>query len=783
MWKNYLITTLRNISRQKLYSFINILGLAAGLAAAIMIFLWIQHETSYDSHHSRSERIYKLIQTQHYSTGPLTTHCMPGPIRKDMVEEVPEIVDGFAMNTTYGILRNEDKIFSDYIHCAEPGIFRLFDFEVIEGNPEEALQDVNSAVITDKMAEKYFGDEDPMNQTLTVNNEHHFTIRALVRELPESSSVRPEIILPFQFLERVGYNLDRYGWNSHSVYVELHPDASMENVNEKIKGFIWSKNGNPEHESTVDVFLFPMVKEHLYNYTGSGGNIRFVYIFLAVAVFILVIASINFMNLATARSTRRSLEIGLRKTVGGTRRQLILQFLGESALITLVSAVLGILIVYLLLPSFGSLTGKELTIDWTNPVFVAGLVGIVLFVSLLAGSYPALYLSSFQPVSVLKGARHAGKSGARFRRVLVVFQFTLSVVLIVSTIVVYRQLDFVKNKDIGIDLDNMIYIPMRGKMTQKYDLVRNKLFESPLVTDITRGTSLPFHVGSNSGSFNWEGKDPNDEVLIGFERVGYDYTSTLGMQMEAGRFYDKSYGTDTAAIVINRTAARLMGMDDPVGKWIEYGSNSRFTIIGVMEDYHFLPLQHEMAPLVLLLNDRDPGILFARLSENSREEALAHVESSWKEIFPDAPFRSSYLSDRYENIYYDEKRLGEIFKYFSILAILITCLGLTGLASFMTSQKTKEIGIRKTFGASGQSIFLLLSGNFTKWVVLSNLIAWPLAWWIMHRWLQDYAYHTTLSWWIFALAGAISMILMLITISYQVIRSAHTNPAEALRYE
>jgi len=422
--------------------------------------------------------------------------------------------------------------------------------------------------------------------------------------------------------------------------------------------------------------------------------------------------------------------------------------------------------------------------------FIIGFTGILLFVSLLAGSYPAFYLSSFEPVNALKNISHKGRTGANFRRILVVFQFALAIILLISTIVVYRQLDYVKSKDIGIDKEEIVYLLMKGNMKESFDVMKHKLLQSPHIDQalgmenpVTRATSLPFYIGSNSGGFDWEGKDTDDDILIGMEWVSYDYTETMGLNLEEGRFFDESFGTDSAAVVVNRSTVKALGMENPIGKWIGWDDGDRYQIIGVVEDYHFLPLSYSIDPLMFFLNQEYPDVIFARVDPLFWDETIEFIEASWTEVYPNAPFYLRSLDERYDEIYFQEARLGDIFKYFSILAIFITCLGLIGLSSYMVEQKTKEIGVRKTYGADLSSIYLLLTGSFMKWVFIANLLAWPVAFLLMRRWLEDYAYHTSLSWWIFVLASVFAIFLSLITISIQIIRAGRQNPADALRYE
>ena len=789
MFRNYFVIAFRNLLRQKGFSAINIIGLGVGMACSILILLWIQDELSCNRFNEKADRLFRLVQTQHYVAGPLTTTCMPGPITRDLLNEIPEITNGFMYYVIQGIVSYDGSYFKEDVRLADPALWDMFSFTFLEGDKEHAFDDLNSVVITDKLAAKYFGDEEPMGKILKINNEHPFKVTGVIREIPLNSTFRFDLCIPFEYIKNIGYTIDQYGWNSYYSYVELPEGADYVKVNEKIRDFIMVKTADPATKvddpstSQIDLFLFPLEDIYLHSVTGKGGNIRYVYIFAVIAVFILVIACINFMNLSTARAARRSREIGMRKVAGACRRQIILQFIGESMLVTWIAFLVAILLVYIFLPGFNVLADKSLSLEWSNIGLIAGLIVLIFFVGILSGSYPAFYLSSLQPVKVLKNGNLKGSRGYNFRRILVVFQFTLSVAMIISTIIVYRQLAYIDRKDLGMDRENVIFAEMRGRTASSFNDLKNTFLQNPNILSVSRANSLPFMIGSNSGGFNWEGKDNKDEVLIGFGFTDVDYVKTLKMQMAAGRYFEQGYATDTtSAVVINETAARVMGLEDPVGKWVTWDTN-RFTVIGVVKDFHFLPMTEEISPLILLDVPEYSSVLFARLNGENMDETINYMQNAWEKANPGFPFEYKSLDSYYDELYIAEDRLGEIFKYFSILTILISCLGLFGLAAFMAEQRTKEIGIRKVMGAGISQIMATLSGSFLKWVVLANIIAWPATYFIMNRWLQDYAYHTSLSAWIFLLAAVISLFIALVTISYQTIRTASRNPVNAIKYE
>jgi ABC-type antimicrobial peptide transport system permease subunit len=644
-------------------------------------------------------------------------------------------------------------------------------------------------VITDKFALKYFGREDPIGKVLKINDEHLFKVTGVIAETPSNSTFRFEVCVPFEYIRNLGFTTDDYGWNTYFSYVELAPGADYRMVNEKINDYLMDKTSDPAQTDSdpsnaeVDLFLFPLKDVYLHSFYGKGGNITYVYIFSIIAIFILIIACINFMNLSTARAARRSREIGLRKVSGANRQQIILQFIGESLLITFIAFIAAILLVYLFLPGFNSLSGKILSLDWSNIGFIGGLVAIFFFVGILSGSYPAFYLSSLQPVTVLKNGAFKGSRGYNFRRTLVVFQFFLSVAMMICTIVVYRQLAYIDRKDLGMDRENVIFAEMRGKTSSSYKELKNMFLQNPSILSVTRAGGLPFDIGSNSGGYDWEGKETNDEVLIGFGFTDLDYIKTLGMKMVAGRYFEDGYATDTSsAVVINETAARVMGMEDPVGKWVTWDS-IRYSIIGVIQDFHFLPMTEEISPLFLFDVPQYSSTIFVKVNGNNIDQTVEYMEDIWEKTNPGFPFEYHFLDAAYDELYIAEDRLGKIFKYFSILTILISCLGLFGLAAFLAEQRIKEIGIRKVLGAGISQIIATLAGDFLKWVVLANILAWPVTYFIMTRWLEGYAYHTKLTVWIFLSAAIISLFIALVTVSFQTLSAAAKNPVNAIKYE
>jgi len=791
MIRNYFISAIRNLIRQKGFSIINISGLAIGMGIAILIFLWVKHELSYDKFNDKSDNIYRLVQTQHYSSGPLTTVCVPGPIARDIRNDIPEITNTFMYYVTTATISYEEKLFTEDVRLADPELFEMFTFAFQQGDSRQVFDDLNSVVITEKMAKKLFDNENPMGKIIKYNSDHSFKVTGVISETPENSSFRFDMCIPFEYIEELGFTINRYGWNSYYVYTELEKGIDYQKVNEKIENYLEIKSREQfegdereeEYDSDIDLFLFPLEKMHLYSVRGDKGDIQYIYIFSAIAIFILVIACINFMNLATARSAKRSREISLRKTVGANRGNLINQFLGESMIISFLAMIIAVILVLLLLPYFNNLTEKNLIFDFSNYLMWILLLGITLIVGLLAGSYPAFYLSAFNPIKTMRNGINKGKGNFYFRRILVVFQFVLSVGLIISTIVVSRQLHYLQNNRLGMELDNVIHLSLRGESKDKYEVFKNELISNPNIQSVSRSNSLPFYFGSNSGGFDWEGRDSEDDILIGFCFMDEDYLKTLNMKLLDGRYFSRNIQSDTAAIIINETGAKAIGIENPVGKWISWGEDSKYYIIGLVKDFHHLPMQHEIDPLIVLYEPSRCRQIFIKTINGEESIIREQIGETWAKIFPNYPYEPNNLKEIYNKTYSDEATLIKIIGYFSILAIFISCLGLFALAAYMAEQRTKEIGIRKVLGATITGIISLVSKEFLKWVIIANIVAWPITWFALHDWLNGYTYHTKLSPEIFIYALLISLLIALLTVTWQALRSAFRNPVDAIKYE
>jgi len=791
MFWNYLKTTWRNIKRYKGYSSINIIGLAVGLACCILILLWVQDELSYDRFHVHADNLYRTV-TIYQKTEP-ATHYWPvcAPLAPALKEDYPEIIKAtrFTRLRRGQLIKYGDKsLLETQICLTDPDFFEMFTFPLAQGDPSSALSDPNSLIITEQMATKYFGSEDPLGKTLNINNEYDFTVTGIMKNVPHTSHLQFDFLLPFIRIEDFEKNwavLDNWTLGGYATYVLLQKETSLQELNRKIRDYI------PKHAARSKDFLYlqPLKDIHLYSShiqfgIEGQGNIKYVYIFSVVALFVLVIACINFMNLATARSSNRAKEVGLRKVVGARRPQLMGQFFCESVLTALLSLILAVVLVELFLPAFRNLSGKPLESGFSGNInILLAIVIMALITGFISGTYPALFLSSLRPVKVFKGMLKTEGRGYLFRKILVVSQFSLSILLIICTVLVSSQVDFMRNRKLGLDKEQVVYLPIRSELVRKYDPLKIELLKSAGVRNVAASSNIPsYGVILTLDYITWEGKDPKDPKVLNLTSTGYDFIETLNMEMIEGRSFSEEYPSDENAVVINETAQKIIGMENPVGKRLMLG-DTELPIIGIVKDYHFRSLHSEIEPLLLV---NDPSLyryILIKLDSGDIPSALANIENTWKTFFPDTPFEYHFLDEAYDNLYRTEQRMGTLFNYFTGLAIFISCLGLFGLASFMAEKRTKEIGIRKILGASVSGVVILLNREFIKWILIANIIASPVAYYAMSKWLQGFAYRINMEVWIFALAALAALAIAVVTVSYQSVRAATANPADSLRYE
>lgn len=670
-----------------------------------------------------------------------------------------------------------DKNFREEITFADPDFFKIFTFTFIQGNPNTVLDDPNSIVITNDIADKYFGHEDPIGKIFRVSEKYEFKVTGVIRNIPDNSDIQFTLLAPMKALENYGTDLNNWGNNRLFTYVLLQKGVSYKAESQKIRQVL------PNHSTTASaghLFLFPFRDYHLHSITGSGGRITSVRLFSVIAFIILLIACINFMNLATARASKRTTEVGIKKVVGASRSQIAKQFFGEAILLTLISSALALLLVELFLPVFNEVSNKHLLLGSLSGSSIVLMIGIVVLTGIISGIYPALYLSSFRPISIFRKAVDKRSGNFALRRLLVVFQFAISIFLIISTAVVVMQLHYLVNKDLGFDRQNIFYFPVDERVRNNIENIRNELVKSTNIKGVSCTSDIPFEVYSNGGGWSWEGKDTRQEVLISFLGVDYDFLRTFDVKLLDGRFFSRKFPSDTLNVVINQAFANIIGNGSIVGKVLSNG-NFHSNIIGVVKDFNFTDLQSKTGPLLIYLT-KSPRYIFVKVNSHL-PEAISYIRGVYNKFNPAYPFQYHFLDQTYERSFISETRLSKIFNGFAILAVIISCLGLFGLASFVAEQKTKRIGIRKVLGASVGQLVKNLTFQFLSWVVLANVIAWPVAYYYLSNWLENYPYRIQMNVWIFIGSGLMALLIAAITVSLQALKAATANPVESLRYE
>ncbi|MBN1272965.1 MAG: ABC transporter permease [Candidatus Aminicenantes bacterium] len=788
MIKSYIKTALRHLRKQKGYSFINIFGLAIGIACCILILLWVRDELSYDGFHAKADRLFRLVEEQPYAGGTIFKVAVtPGPLGPALIEEIPEVINACRYTTAPRFLvgYKERRFYESGMGMADPSFWKMFGFKLIKGDPDTVFKQINALVISENFAVKYFGDEDPLDKALRMENMYDLVVKGVMEDVPSNSHLQFDCVMPFELLKMGGQRLDQWGNNSYYTYAELAENANTDDVDQKIRGFITKHH--PRSDTTLHLQSIKRIHLHSdYVADVPGlGDIRYIFIFSLTAFLVLLIACINFMNLATARAGNRAREVGMRKVTGASRVHIMRQFLGESVLYALFAFILALGIVSLLLPAFGNLAGKTLSLGLSQGIgLYLALIGIALLTGLGAGIYPALYLSGFKPVDVLRGSSFSGPKGKNFRRILVVFQFSLSIGLIIISIIIQGQINFIHHKDIGFDRENVIYERFGMRTFRVYESFKNEALRDPNVVGVTSANSLPIYILNSTSSVSWPGKDPNEEVLFHNATVTHDYFETLGMEMAEGRAFSREHASDAKeAYIINQAAARVMGEESPVGKpftlWGDAG-----TVIGVVKNFHFKSMNTSVEPLVIRLRDAEPyTYLMVRIKGTNIPDTLDRLTKTWNTVSPAFPFDYTFLDEEFDRMYRPEQRIGTIFGAFTVLAIIIASLGLLGLAAFVAERRTHEIGVRKVLGATMGNIVYLLSREFAILVAVANIVAWPAAYYIMRKWLQNYAYHIGINPLVFLGAGILALFVALFTVSWQALRAASVDPVDSLRYE
>jgi putative ABC transport system permease protein len=774
MFANYLRAAWRNLIKHKLFSFLNIAGLAVGMACCILIFLWVKDELSFDRFHPNRDRIYRTVLRTEGTWWNLSAWALAPTLKKDF----PEIEKATRSLTASVPVSFEDKSLSRRVNFVDPDFLEIFDFPLLGGNPRSALAAPQSAVISQTTARAIFGDADPVGKILSFSSGRFLMpVTGIVKDPPPNSIFQFDILVPVKILGEVDAS-----WSYDSFcYVLLDRNASLDDVRAKIAPVVMKYDRRTDTERTLD--LQPLTRIHLHN-LGGGGPIVYIYIFATIAVFILLMACINFMNLATARAGTRAREVGLRKVVGARKSDIVRQFYGESLLHAGLALVAALGLVLLVLPGFNRLSEKSLSLslaaDWQ---VLLALLAITLVTGFVAGSYPALFLSSFRPTSVLKRGPGSGSSAPRLRKTLVVAQFSIAVVLIIGTAAVYRQLNYIRTADLGFNRHQIVTLTMNHVVRPKYQALKEELLRDPGVVNVTAATSQPALVG-NFNPVWWEGRPAGQTEHMKYVSTDPDYVRTFEMKIVAGRDFSREHATDADNYIVNEAAVRVMGFKNPIGKamsiWDEKG-----VILGVIKDFNNLPLSEEIAPTVFTLRqDWSPlTLLFVRLRPGNLVRTMDRLKDTWVQIAPGQSFEPVFLDETFDNLYQSDRRVGVIYRDFALLAVLISCLGIFGLAAFSAEQRTKEIGIRKVLGASTGGITLLLSREFIVLVTIANLVAAPAGFFLANRLLGRYAYRTDLPFWIFLGAGVLAYLIALLTVSYQAVKAARAEPVDSLRCE
>ena len=784
MLRNYLLLAARSLLKSKLCSTINIAGLALGLTCTILILMWVRDEMSYDRFHPKAHVVYRVEEDQHYAEGIYHVNVTPYPVGPAFKEEIPEVVDftRYAQPARLLFQVGSTTHYETSIAAVDPSFFTMLAFPFVKGNPLSALSEPFSMVVTEDVAKRYFAEADPVGQTIRVGRKYTFTVTGVLAPVPRNSSYRFQIAVPIGFMRETGAWSD--GWGNHSIttLVQLQEGAPLSVVNAKMTSVV------REHApaSTTDFLVAPLTELHLHSRWGFGhtrDNAQYVYIFSAIAVLVLSMACLNYINLSTAQSGKRSREIGLRKVVGASRAQLARQFLGESILTTCLASALALPLAQSLMPAFNKLSGKQLEFDaWRNWPVACGLVGAVLFTGLVSGICPALVFSGYRPVDALGGRRLPGVR-LSFRKALVVVQFALSVGLIVGTAVVYRQLDFMRGKDLGYDKEQLLYVPLRGEVCASYGTLKDGLESFSGVLGVTATQQLPSNIGSNSDGARWGGKDPLQSQLIGFNFVDVDFAKTLKIDIIDGRDFSRSIVSDkTEAFLVNEETARLMGPGPVVGRDFQFWGR-KGKVIGVMKDFHFQSMLTTVGPLVVMIDDTQLNFMMVRLRAEVIAPSIDFLKKTWAEVVSDYPLEYRFLDQDLDRTYRAQEQMGDVMRVFAVVAVLIACLGLFGMASSMAEGRVREIGVRKVLGATIAQVLVLLTRDFAKWVVFAALLACPAAGLIMQWWLQGFAYRTDLTPGIFLQAGLLTLVVALLTVSYHAIRAAVSDPVNSLRSE
>ena len=805
MFQNYITTALRNVFKNKGFSLINVTGLAVGMAACLLIFLFVQDELSYDAYHEKADQIYRIAVDYKLRSQEFEVATVGPVVAETMISLYPEVEDAVRFRDPgdliiqYGDIsfRESAAVFTD------PSFFNVFSIPLIAGDQKTALAEPHSLVLSRKMAEKYFRNDNPLGKTLKVGNRDDYKVTGVIEKIPDNTHFHYDFLLSMASLDES--RVPSWLTLNFQTYLLLKPGSDTKVLESKFSELVTKYVGGEIEKITgisaklafgsgqfrFQFYLQPLRDIHLHSdllaELEANSDIKYVYIFSAIALFILIIASINFMNLSTARSAGRAKEVGVRKVLGSQRIQLIRQFLAEAVFFSFFSMILALFLVSLFLTTFNHLSGKSLSISSLSSLFFIGMILLIgILTGILSGVYPAFFLSAFQPVKVLKGELQRGVRSGPLRNSLVVFQFTATIILIIGTLSVYRQLQFIQNRKLGFEKEHVLILDNANLLRDQSQAFKGEVLTHPEYLSATVTGYLPIPSSRNATTVFPEG-DVRSSSTVQFWTVDYDYIKTLGMTIARGRDFSREYSTDTSSVIINQRAAREFGWEDSIGKKISLPTSTKgdfitLHVIGVVEDFHYESLRDNIAPLILRLGE-DRGHISFRIRTENMNKTIALLKRKWNEFLPTQPFDYYFMDDRFDTMYRSERRIGEVLGVFAFLAVIIGCLGLFGLASFTSERRTKEIGIRKVLGASIPNIMKLLLREFFILVVIANIISWPIAYFVINRWLKGFAYRAPLSIWIFLASGCSAILIALLTVSYQAVKSAVTNPVDSLRYE
>jgi len=786
MFKNYVKTAKRNLLHNKAFSFINLLGLTTGMACSILILFWVWDEVNYDKFHKAYSDIYTVIANRNFNNRVFTDYNMVLPLAAELEKSSPQIVNAVVVTQNYDlVLQHGETKLKKYGYTVSGHFFNMFSWKFLKGSLVTAINNPDDIVLTQSAAIAMFGKADPINQTLRIAGEdRNLKVTAVVEDPPGNSSFQFDFIRPFNYADPdTKQMMNNWVGSSWRLYLQAIPGADIQQIDKTINAI---KKQHDPGDKVSTYFTFPMSKWRLYSEfkdgKNTGGMIEYVHLFTVIAIIILLIACVNFMNLSTAHAEKRSKEVGIRKTLGSGKTPLVVQFFVESTVLVFIAFVLSMMAVFLLLPFFNTLVNKNLSFDINQPYFWLGSFAIVVLTGVVAGSYPALYLSAFNPVKVLKKTFHTGKGAVLPRHVFVVLQFVISILLVSSTVIVYQQMQHIKNRDMGYDANNLIMINGTNDTDKNFSAIKQELLEKGMVASVTRSSSPITEVWWKSGAPDWNGKPADMDFIVSGIRADVDFIKTMGIKLLQGQDFT-GMPADSASILLNKTAVEAMGLKDPIGMEMHFG-DEKYNVVGVTEDVIMESPYQPVDPMLTFYNPRATGVISLRLNHNVLpQKALPFMESVFKKYNPAYPFEYRFADEEFGKKFLTEQMISRITNIFAVLAIFICCIGLAGLASFTIEKRFREIGIRKVLGATVQQVLLLISKEFLGLVIISFLVAVPITWWLMHNWLEQYAYHIEISTWVFVIVGLLVLMLALVVVCLNTLRAATANPVKSLRTE